>query len=70
MERGEERMPVAEICGTADAGAGRYSSWKKKRSGLLPTEMKQLKPPEAVDGRLKNMATDLESDREILPAVI
>jgi Transposase. len=44
IDQGEEGMPVAEICPNARIAQATYLNWKKKYSGLLPTEMKRLKP--------------------------
>jgi putative transposase len=43
---------------------------KEGISGLMPSEMRRLRDPEDEKGRLKNIATDLTLDREMLQDVI
>ena len=44
LKQGADGMPVADICRKAGIGPATYFNWKKKYDGLLPTEMRRLKP--------------------------
>jgi len=70
IKQGEEGTPVAEICRKAGINQANYFNWKKKYTGLLPTEMKRLKRLEDENGRLKKIVADLTLDREMLQDVI
>ena len=45
LKQGNDGVPVAEICRKAGISQATYFNWKKKYDGLLPTEMRRLKPP-------------------------
>ena len=66
----EDGTPVAEISRKAGISQATYFNWKKKYSGLLPTEMRRLKQLEDENGRLKKIVADLTLDREMLQDVI
>jgi putative transposase len=70
IKQGEEGVTVAEICRKAGISQATYFNWKKKYSGLLPSEMKRLKQLEDENGRLKRIVADLTLDREMLQDVI
>lgn len=67
IKQGEEGTPVTEICRKAGISQATYFNWKKKYTGLLPTEMKRL---EDENSRLKKIVADLTLDREMLQDVI
>jgi transposase len=70
IKQGEEGKPVAEICRMSGISQATYFNWKKKYSGLLPTEMRRLKQLEDENGRLKRIVADLSLDKEMLQDVI
>lgn len=70
IKQGDEGTPVAEICRKAGISQATYFNWKKKYSGLLPSEMKRLKQLEEENSRLKKIVADLTLDREMLQDVI
>jgi Transposase len=45
LKQGSDGMTVADICRKAGISQATYFNWKKKYDGLLPTEMRRLKPP-------------------------
>jgi len=70
LKRGEEGVPVGEICRKAGISQATYFNWKKKYAGLLPDEMRRLKQLEDENSRLKKIVADLTLDREMLQDVI
>lgn len=43
VKQGDDGVPVAEICRKAGISQATYFNWKKKYSGLMPSEMKMLR---------------------------
>jgi putative transposase len=70
LRQGEEGTAFGEIC--LKAGAT-YHNWRKKYGGLMPSEMKRLRPLDEENGKLKKIVADLpwragvrrESDRSL-----
>lgn len=63
-------MPVAEMCRKAGISQATYFNWKKKYSGLLPSEMKKLRELEDDNKRQKKIVADLMLEREMLQDVV
>jgi transposase-like protein len=57
-------MPVAEVCRKAGISQATFLNWKKKYSGMLPSEMQRLRELEAENVRLKKIVADLSLDSE------
>jgi hypothetical protein len=55
QKQGDDGAPVAEICRLAGISQTTYFNWKKKYSGLLPTEMRRLKQLEE-EGSVRSRA--------------
>jgi putative transposase len=70
LKQGEGGMPVAEVCRKAGISQATYFAWKKKYSGLMPSDMKRLRELEEENARLKRIVADLSLDREMLQDVI
>ncbi len=70
IKQGEDGTPVAEVCRKAGISQATYFNWKKKYSGLMPSEMKRLKQLEDENGRLKRIVADLSLDKEMLQDVL
>lgn len=70
IKQGEDGTAVAEICRKAGISQATYFNWKKKYSGMLPSEMKCLRELEQENARLKKIVADLTLDREMLQDVI
>lgn len=70
IKQGEEGIPVSEICRKAGISDATYYNWKKKYSGLMPSEMKRLRALEDENNRLKKIVADLTLDRAMLQDVI
>ncbi len=47
-----------------------YFNWKKKYSGMMPSEMKRLRELEQENAGLKKIVADLTLDKEMLQDVI
>jgi len=65
VKRGEEGVPVAEICREAGISEATFYNWRKKYAGLMPTEMRRLRELEQENARLKKIVADLSLDKEI-----
>lgn len=70
VKQGEDGVPVSDICRKAGISQATYFNWKKKYSGLMPSEMKRLRELEEENNRLKRIVADLTLDREMLQDVI
>ncbi len=70
IKQGEDGTPVAEICRKAGISQATYFNWKKKYSGMMPSEMRRVRELEQENARLKRIVADLTLDREMLQDVI
>jgi len=70
IKQGEGGVPIAEICRKAGISQATFFNWKKKYTGLLPSEMRRLRELEAENARLKKIVADLSLDKEMLQDVI
>jgi putative transposase len=70
LKRGNDGVPVTEICRKAGISQATYFNWKKKYDGLLPTEMRRLKQLEEENGKLRKLVADLSRGKEMLQDVI
>ena len=52
LKQGDAGVAVGEICCRAGISQATYFNWKKKYSGLLPTEMWRLKQFEDENAKL------------------
>ena len=66
IRQGDEGTSVAEICRKAGISQATYFNWKKKYSGMMPSEMKRLRELEEENNRLKRIVADLSLDKEML----
>jgi putative transposase len=68
LRQGEGGMPIDDVCRKAGISQVTCFAWKKKYSGLMPSDMKRLRELEEENGRLKRIVADLSLDREMLQA--
>ena len=68
LKQGADGVPVVDICRKAGISQATCFNWKKRYDGLLPTEMRRLKPLE--NAKLRKLVADLSLDREMLQDVI
>ena len=66
VKRGEEGVPVAELCREIGISQATYFNWKKKYAGLMRSEMKRLRELEQENSKLKKIVAELELDKLIL----
>lgn len=69
LKQGEDGVTVSDICRKAGISQATYFNWKKKYSGLMPSEMKRLRELEEENNRLKRIVAYLTLDREMLQDV-
>ena len=70
LKQGADGIPVADICRKAGISQATYFNWKKKYSGMMPSEMRRVRELEQENARLKKIVADLTLDREMLQDVI
>ena len=70
VKRGEEGVPVSEICREAGISQATYFNWRKKYASLMPSEMKRLRELEHENARLKKIVADLSLDKEMLQDIV
>ena len=70
IRQGDEGTAVAEICRKAGISQATYFNWKKKYSGMMPSEMKRLRELEEENNRLKRIVADLALDKEMLQDIV
>ena len=70
LRQGADGMPVADVCRKAGISQATYFNWKKKYSGMMPSEMRRVRELEQENARLKRIVADLTLDREMLQDVI
>ncbi|KQB95078.1 transposase [Loktanella sp. 1ANDIMAR09] len=70
IKQGDEGTTVSEVCRKAGISQATYFNWKKKYSGMLPTDMKRLRELEDENSRLKKIVADLALDKEMLQDVL
>ena len=70
IRQGEDGTPIEEICRKAGISQATYFTWKKKYSGLMPSEMRRLKQLEEENSRLKRIVADLSLDKEMLQDIV
>ena len=70
LKQGADGIAVAEICRRAGISQATYFNWKKKYSGMMPSEMKRLRELEEENNRLKRIVADLSLDKEMLQDIV
>ena len=69
LRQAADGVPVAEVCHKAGISQATLFNWKKC-GGVLPNGRRRLKQLENENRRLKSIAADLSSDKEMLQDVI
>ena len=59
LRQADEVPTVGEVCGRAGISGATFYVWRKKYSGLMPSEMRRLRQLEDEKGRLKLIVADL-----------
>ena len=61
---------VDEICRKLGIAQATFFNWKKKYSGLGPSELRRLKQLEEENSKLKRLVADLSLDKAMLQDVL
>lgn len=70
LKQQEVGTPVEEICRKLGISDATFYKWKKKYSGLGPSELRRLKQLEEENAKLKRLVADLSLDKVMLQDVL
>jgi putative transposase len=70
LKQQELGTSVEEICRKMGISDATFYTWKKKYSGLGPSELRRLKQLEEENGKLKRLVADLSLDKAMLQDVL
>jgi len=70
LKQGDDGLSVEEVCRKAGVSQQTYYRWRKKYSGLMPSEVKRLRQLEEENSRLKQMVAELSLDKAMLQDVL
>lgn len=70
LKQQELGTSVEEICRKMGISDATFYNWKKKYSGLGPSELRRLKQLEEENAKLKRLVADLSLDKAMLQDVV
>ena len=70
LQQADQGTSVKEVCRKAGIAEATFYNWRKKYSGLMPSEMKRLKQLDEENANLKKLVADLSLDKAMLQDVI
>ena len=70
MKQAEDGAPIAEVFRKAGISDATFYNWRKKYTGLMPSEMRRLRQLEEENGKLKRIVADLSLDKAMLQDVL
>ncbi len=70
LKQQEVGTPVDEICRKMGISDATFYKWKKKYSGLGPSELRRLKQLEEENAKSKRLVADLSLDKAMLQDVL
>jgi putative transposase len=70
LQQAEAGTPVAEVVRRMGISEQTFYRWKKKYTGLMPSDVRKLKQLEEENRRLKQMVADLSLDKHMLQEVL
>ena len=70
LKQQELGVAVEEICRKLGISDATFYNWKKKHSGLGPSELRRLKQLEEENAKLKRLVADLSLDKAMLQDVV
>jgi putative transposase len=70
LKQQELGSAVDEICRRMGIAQAMFFNWKKKYSGLGPSELRRLKQLEEENSKLKRLVADLSLDKAMLQDVL
>jgi putative transposase len=70
LKEQELGTPVEEICRKMGIAQATFFNWKKRFSGLGPSELRRLRQLEEENTKLKKLVADLSLDKVMLQDVV
>jgi len=70
LKQNELGTSVEEVCRKMGISEATFYVWKKKYSGIGPSETRRLRQLEEENRRLKQIVADLSLDKAMLQAVV
>ena len=70
LKQAEDGAAVAEVCRKAGISDATFYNWRKKYTGLMPSEMKRLRQLDDENTKLKRIVADLSLDKTMLQDVL
>jgi putative transposase len=70
LKQQELGSPVEEICRKMGIAQATFFNWKKRFSGLGPSELRRLRQLEEENTKLKKLVADLSLDKVMLQDVV
>ncbi len=70
LKQSESGTPIGDVCRRAGISDATFYNWRKKYTGLMPSEMKRLHQLEDENAKLKRIVADLSLDKAILRDVL
>jgi putative transposase len=70
LKQQELGTSVDEVCRKMGIAQATFFNWKKKYSGLGPSELRRLKQLEEENAKLKKLVADLSLDQAMLQDVV
>ena len=66
LKQAETGTPVAEVCRKMGISDNTFYRWKKKYTGVLPSDLKRIRQLEEENRQLKKLVADLSLDKHML----
>jgi putative transposase len=70
LKQAELGTSVEEVCRKMGISDATFYNWRKKYSGLGPSELRRLKQLEEENAKLKRLVADLSLDKAMLQDVL
>lgn len=70
LRQAELGTPVEEVCRKMGVSDATFYNWRKKYSGMGPSELRQLRQLQEENARLKRLVADLSLDKAMLQDVL
>ena len=70
LKMADTATKVSEVCRKMGISDATFYNWKKKFSGLTPSEVRRLKMLEEENRQLKKLVADLSLDKQMLQDVL
>lgn len=70
LKQAEGGSAGAEVCRKAGISEATFYNWRKKYTGLMPSEMRRVRQLEDENNKLKRIVADLSLDKAMLQDVL